>query len=55
MNYIVNLFRSRQQDGEFLFAPFSDAQWAAMQEGRVPRAAVSERPSRHGRTRFAVG
>jgi hypothetical protein len=36
MNYIVNLFRSRQQDGEFLFAPFTDAQWAEMQEGRVP-------------------
>ena len=36
MNYIVNLFRSRQQDGEFLFAPFTDAQWSAMQEGRVP-------------------
>ena len=36
MNYIVNLFRSRQQDGEFLFAPFTDAQWADMQEGRVP-------------------
>jgi hypothetical protein len=36
MNYIVTLFRSRQQDGEFLFAPFTDAQWADMQEGRVP-------------------
>jgi hypothetical protein len=36
MNYILNLFRSRQQDGEFLRPPFSDAQWAEMQDGRVP-------------------
>jgi hypothetical protein len=36
MNYIVNLFRSRQQEGEFLLAPFTDLQWAEMQEGRVP-------------------
>jgi hypothetical protein len=36
MNYIVNLFRSRQQDCEWLFPPFTDVQWAEMQEGRVP-------------------
>jgi len=36
MNYILNLFRSRQQDGDLLHPPFTDAQWAEMQEGRVP-------------------
>jgi hypothetical protein len=36
MNYILSLFRSRQQDGTLLLAPFTDAQWAEMQEGRVP-------------------
>ena len=36
MNYILNLFRSRQQDGALLRPPFTDAQWAEMQEGRVP-------------------
>ena len=36
MNYILNLFRSRQQDGELLRPPFTTAQWAEMQEGRVP-------------------
>jgi hypothetical protein len=36
MNYILNLFRSRQQDGALLLPPFTDAQWADMQEGRVP-------------------
>ena len=49
MNYILNLFRSRQQDGEFLLPPFSDAQWADMQEGRVPtgrRPLTRESPGR---------
>jgi hypothetical protein len=36
MNYILNLFRSRQQDGALLLPPFTDAQWAEMQAGRVP-------------------
>jgi len=36
MNYILNLFRSRQQDGGLLSPPFTDAQWADMQAGRVP-------------------
>jgi hypothetical protein len=36
MNYILNLFRSRQQDGALLSPPFTAAQWAEMQEGRVP-------------------
>lgn len=36
MNYILNLFRSRQQDGVLLLPPFTDSQWAEMQEGRVP-------------------
>lgn len=36
MNYILNLFRSRQQVGDLLGPPFTDAQWAEMQQGRVP-------------------
>ena len=37
MGYIVNLFRSRQQDASLLgTAPFSDAQWTVMQAGHVP-------------------
>jgi hypothetical protein len=36
MNYVLNRFRSRQQDGDLLGAPFTDAQWAEMREGRVP-------------------
>ena len=36
MNYILNLFRSRQQDVSLLQVPFTTAQWAEMQEGRVP-------------------
>lgn len=36
MNYIVNLFRSRQQDPALAAAPFTDDQLAAMRAGRVP-------------------
>lgn len=36
MNFIVNLFRSRQQDGVLLGQPFSDAQRAAFEAGQVP-------------------
>jgi hypothetical protein len=36
MNFIVNLFRSRQQDGELLGEPFSAAQRAAFEAGRMP-------------------
>lgn len=36
MNYIVNLFRSWQQHARLLTPPFSDAQIAVMQSGRVP-------------------
>lgn len=37
MGYIVNLFRSRQQDAALLGTPpFADAQWTDLQEGRVP-------------------
>ena len=36
MNYIVNLFRSRQQDPSLHDRPFSPEQLATMQNGRVP-------------------
>jgi hypothetical protein len=36
MNYIVNLFRSRQQDASLADAPFSAEQLATMQAGTVP-------------------
>jgi hypothetical protein len=36
MNYIVNLFRSRQRHPRLLDAPYSDAQLAVMGAGRVP-------------------
>ena len=36
MNYIVNLFRSRQQRSPLLLPPFDEDQIKAMQEGRVP-------------------
>ena len=36
MNYIVNLFRSRQQDPGLADAPFSREQLATMQSGHVP-------------------
>ena len=40
MNFIVNLFRSRQQAPELLEEPFNDAQRAAILAGRVPEAAL---------------
>jgi hypothetical protein len=36
MNFIVNLFRSRQQDPPLLGQPFSDAQRALIERDRVP-------------------
>jgi hypothetical protein len=36
MDYILNLFRARQQQASLLCEPFTAAQVAAMQEGRVP-------------------
>jgi hypothetical protein len=36
MNYIVNLFRSRQQHRALLDPPYSEAQLAAMAQGRLP-------------------
>jgi hypothetical protein len=36
MNYIVNLFRSRQQHPPILAAPFTELQLQAMCEGRLP-------------------
>jgi hypothetical protein len=40
MDYIVNLFRSRQQDGHLLEEPFHPEQLEAMQAGRVPDGAL---------------
>ena len=36
MNFIVNLFRSRQRDPSLFDAPFSEAQLAELSEGRLP-------------------
>jgi hypothetical protein len=36
MNYIVNLFRSRQQDAHLFDPPFSDDQLAALARGQLP-------------------
>jgi hypothetical protein len=36
MNFIVNLFRSRQQDATLLEPPFSPAQLAMLQQGQLP-------------------
>ncbi len=36
MNFILNLFRSRQQDDTLLLPPFTDEQWAEMEGGHVP-------------------
>ena len=36
MNYIVNLFRSRQRDGTLFDPPFSEAQLAVLAEGHLP-------------------
>jgi hypothetical protein len=40
MDYIVNLFRARQQEGALLTDPFTAEQVAAMQEGRIPGGAL---------------
>ncbi|HEY8040364.1 MAG TPA: hypothetical protein VIF15_11250 [Polyangiaceae bacterium] len=42
MNFIVNLFRSRQKDAELLEQPFSDAQRAEIEAGRIPGAALGK-------------
>jgi hypothetical protein len=36
MNFIVNLFRSRQRDPSLFQPPFSDAQLAVLAEGSLP-------------------
>jgi hypothetical protein len=36
MNFIVNLFRSRQQDGTLLGPPFDSAQQVEIEAGRRP-------------------
>jgi hypothetical protein len=36
MNFIVNLFRSRQQNAELMGQPFSDAQRALIEKDQVP-------------------
>ncbi|HEY5384076.1 MAG TPA: hypothetical protein VIJ56_02500, partial [Acidimicrobiales bacterium] len=36
MNFIVNLFRSRQQDATLFEPPFSPAQLALLQQGQLP-------------------
>jgi len=36
MNFIVNLFRSRQRDASLFTAPFSDAQLAVLAQGQLP-------------------
>jgi hypothetical protein len=40
MNFIVNLFRSRQQDKTLLGQPFSDAQRSFIERGEVPPATL---------------
>jgi hypothetical protein len=42
MNFIVNLFRSRQQDRELLDPPFSPAQCAAIEQRKMPEAALGK-------------
>jgi hypothetical protein len=42
MNFIVNLFRSRQQDAELLGQPFSEAQRAEIEARRVPPPHLGE-------------
>jgi hypothetical protein len=36
MNFIVNLFRSRQQDAALFDPPFSNAQLEVLAEGQLP-------------------
>jgi hypothetical protein len=40
MNYIVNLFRSRQQHPPILTAPFTDAQLLSLSAGQLPTGAL---------------
>ncbi len=40
MNFIVNLFRSRQRDVSLFTPPFSDAQLAVLAEGRLPSGSL---------------
>ena len=42
MNFIVNLFRSRQQDGDLLGPPFSDDQQALIEKDEVPGKALGK-------------
>lgn len=49
MSYIVNLFRSRQQDETLAEPPFSAEQLAVLQEGRLPPPPLL--PPRHRATR----
>jgi len=42
MNFIVNLFRSRQVDAPLLGQPFSDAQRALIEQGQVPGTALGK-------------
>jgi hypothetical protein len=37
MNFIVNLFRSRQNDASLFDAPFSDVQLADLAKGQLPQ------------------
>jgi hypothetical protein len=36
MNFIVNLFRARQQDRTMAVPPFTEAQLAALDAGKIP-------------------
>jgi hypothetical protein len=36
MNFIVNLFRSRQRDASLFNPPFSNAQLAVLAQGQLP-------------------
>ena len=48
MNYIVNLFRSRQQDPSLADAPFTADQVATMQSGKVPSGPLLPPGRPHG-------
>jgi hypothetical protein len=40
MNFIVNLFRSRQRDASLFQPPFSAEQLAELAQGQVPEGAL---------------
>jgi hypothetical protein len=42
MNFIVNLFRSRQLDAELLEQPFSEEQRAVIAQDKVPGAELGK-------------